>query len=207
MILGVDPGYAKCGWSIVEPKTGRVLALGLITTMKVHGLHVSADRAVRVSKVCDKLAALAQQYGVKTIAAEQALGFGASAAIAANLLPWGAVLMLARTIGVELFEVSANEWQCAILGIDPKAKKKPKNKYATVEKRLTKYVGKQLANVLDGLDKDDRRHPLDAVGAGMLVGLQPRRATRIVRSTDAVFSGGPICSAIERNVQPEASAS
>lgn len=203
MILGVDPGYAKCGWSIVEPKTGRVVALGLITTMKVHGLHVSADRAVRVSKVCDELAALATKYGVTTIAAEQPLGFGASAAIAANQLPWGALIMLARMLGLELYEVVAKVWQRAVLGLSDE----DKVKYEKVEAALQEYVGKQLLEVLVGLDKKDRRHPYDATGAGMLVGLMPHRATRIVRAKDAVFSGGPICSAIERNVQPEAGAS
>lgn len=176
MILGVDPGYAKCGWSIVEPKTGRVVALGLITTMKHAGLHVSADRAKRVSKVCDELADKAKSHNVQTIAIEQALGFGASAAIAANQLPWGAVLMLARMLGLDLYEVVAKVWQRAILGVDDKAKVK----YEHVEAALTKYVGKQLADVLVGLDKKDRRHPLDGTGAAMLVGLQPHRATRII---------------------------
>ena len=200
MILGVDPGYAKCGWSIVEPRTGRVIALGLITTMKVHGLHVSADRAVRVSKVCDELAALAQRYGAHTIAAEQPLGFGASAAIAANQLPWGAVLMLARMLGLELYEVIAKVWQRAVLGLGDDEKVK----YDQVESALTKYVGTQLAEVLVGLDKKDRRHPLDATGASMLVGLQPARATRIVRARAAAFNSEANCSAEAPVVQPEA---
>lgn len=181
MILGVDPGYAKCGWSIVEPKTGRVVAIGLITTMKVHGLHVSADRAVRVSKVCDELAALALKYGATAIAGEQPLGFGASAAIAANQLPWGALIMLARMLGLELYEVIAKVWQRAVLGL----RDDEKVKYELVEAALKKYVGEQLFQALAGLDKKDRRHPLDAVGCGMLASLLPERATRIVRGKDA----------------------
>lgn len=181
MILGVDPGYAKCGWSIVEPRTARVVALGLIETKKQPRLHVSADRAVRVSQVCDELAAIARKYSVTTIAAEQALGFGASAAIAANQLPWGALLMLARMLDLELLEVAANTWQCAVIGIDPKAKKKPKNKYDAVERALTAYVGQQLACVLLGLNKADRRHPLDSTGTAMLVALRPHEATPIVQ--------------------------
>lgn len=186
MILGVDPGFAKCGWSIVEPGTGRVRALGLITTLKRAGLHVSADRAVRVGEVCEHLSAIAKRHNVTTIAAEQPLSFGAPAAIAANLLPWGAVLMLARVLGLELYEVGANAWQCAILGIDPKAKKKPKKKYDLVEKALTTYVGHQLETVLDGLDKKDRRHPIDSVGAGLLVAFMPQLATRIVKRPEPV---------------------
>jgi Holliday junction resolvasome RuvABC endonuclease subunit len=186
-ILGIDPGYAKCGWSIVEPGTGRVIALGLITTIKRAGLHVSADRAARVAEVCDRVAELAHKHGATTFAVEQPLMFGASAAIAANLLPWGAVLMLARTEGIELLEISANEWQCAVLGIDPKVKRKFKKgeKYALVEKALYAYVGTQLANVLEGLDAKDRRHPLDATGSGMFAAFRPEQATRIIKRREA----------------------
>lgn len=184
MILGVDPGYARCGWSIVEPGAARVVAVGLITTMKRAGLHISADRAARVAEVCDTLAELAIAHQVDTIAAEQALGFGAAAAVAANLLPWGGVIMLARMLGVELLEVVAAQWQSAVLGVDPKQKFKRGEKYARVEKALTGYVGRQLADVLTGLDKKDRRHPIDATGAGMFAALCPGQATRIIKRKD-----------------------
>jgi Holliday junction resolvasome RuvABC endonuclease subunit len=183
VILGIDPGYAKCGWAVVEPVTARVIDLGLITTMKRAGLHVSADRASRVSELCDKIAELAHKHGATTIGAEQALTFGAPAAIAANCLPWGAIVMLARMINVALLEVSANDWQCAVLGLDPKVKHKFKRgeKYARVEKALYAYVGTQLADALDGLNAKDRRHPLDATGSGMFAALMPAQATRIIK--------------------------
>lgn len=92
MILGIDPGYANCGWAIVEPGKGRVLNIGLVRTMKVAGLHPSADRAVRVGKLCDELAAIVRANNVTTIAAEQPLSFGAPAAIVANVQPWGAIV-------------------------------------------------------------------------------------------------------------------
>ena len=184
MILGVDPGYAKCGWSIVEPGTARVVDLGLITTKKRAGLHPSADRAKRIDQVCDKLAELAHTHKVDTIAAEQALEFGNPTAIVANVMPWGAVVMLARMIKVALFEVQAKVWQCAVLGVDPKQKFKRGQRYALVEKALTKYVGKQLADALADLDKADRRHPLDSTGAAMLAALMPQLATRIIERKD-----------------------
>lgn len=185
MILGVDPGYSKCGWSIVEPGTGRVLGVGLVSTMRHAGLHRSADRARRIDQVCEKLAELAHTHQVDTIAAEQALEFGAPTAIVANVMPWGGVVMLARMIGVELLEVKATVWQAAVLGVDPKQKFKRGERYELVEKALTGYVGRQLTDVLDGLDKKDRRHPLDATGAGMLAALRPEQATRIIKRKDA----------------------
>jgi Holliday junction resolvasome RuvABC endonuclease subunit len=149
VILGVDPGYAKCGWSIVEPGTGRVRALGLIQTMKHANLHVSADRAKRVGKVC------------------------------------GAVLMLARMAGFELVEITAKDWQQAVLGGDPKRKWKKGEKYKAVERALTSYVGEQLADALDGLDKNDRRHSIDSTGVAMCAALMPHMATRIVMRKEA----------------------
>lgn len=181
MILGVDPGYAKCGWAIVEPGTARVVALGLVTTQKRARLHVSADRASRVAEVCEQLRELAHRYGATTIAAEQALGFGAAAAVAANQLPWGAVIMLARMLGVELVEVAAKVWQRAVLGIEPIAKVK----YEQVERALTRYVSRQLADVLEGLDRKDRRHPLDSTGVAMLAALRPELATRIIQRKES----------------------
>ena len=94
-ILGVDPGYAKCGWSVVERRTARVVALGVIVTTQDKTLDLSTDRARRVGSVSADLAAIAKAHRVSTIAAEQALGHGAAAAVAANMLPWGALVMLA----------------------------------------------------------------------------------------------------------------
>lgn len=182
MLLGIDPGYAKCGWSVVEPRTGRVLALGLIVTEQDKDADLSTDRARRVAQVGSELAEVVHMYGCTAIAAEQALGHGAAAAVAANQLPWGAVIMLAVTYGLGLMEVRAKCWQLAVLGID-----KGKVDYDEVESQLAEYVGAQLADRLRSIKKADRNHALDAVGIGVLAALRPHLANVIVERRTTTF--------------------
>jgi len=179
MILGVDPGYAKCGWSVVDA-LGRVKALGVILTTQDPGVKkktvaLSTDRMRRVSDVGAVLAARAKDYGCTMIAAEQALQHGAAAAIAANLLPWGALTTLATMTGMRLVEITAKTWQHAVLGLEAGAVD-----YETLEKELSAYVDCQSAVGFDAIKKALRTHAVDAVGVGLLAALRPHLANVIV---------------------------
>lgn len=177
MILGVDPGYAKCGWSIVDPKTGRVRALGVILTEKIakeQKLSLATDRARRMVIVCERLAEIAAAHDVTVIVAEEPLGFGASAAVAANQLPWGAIVMLATLRGYGLVGVAAKTWQRAVLGDDVK-----KVDYERIEKALASYITGQAIADFDEVAPHLRNHALDACGIGMLAALRPHMTTPI----------------------------
>jgi Holliday junction resolvasome RuvABC endonuclease subunit len=175
-ILAVDPGYAKCGWAIVEPVTGRVRALGVILTAKDPKVTLATDRTRRMGAVAAKLAELAAEHSVTVIAAEEPLGFGAAAAVAANQLPWGALVMLATMLDVSLYAVTAKTWQRAVLGIEVK-----NVDYAQVEKLLADYVAGQAAEQLAAIAPSHRNHALDGGGVGVVVALRPREATLIRR--------------------------
>lgn len=175
MILGADPGYATCGWSVIEPRTARVVALGVITTTQNKRLDLSTDRARRVAQVCAELADIAARFGCTEIAAEQALGHGASAAVAANMLPWGALIMLAVQRGALLREVRAKTWQHAVLGLEKGAVD-----YEQVEVMLGGFVGVDLADVIAAIKPKLRTHALDGVGIGLLGALRPHLTTVIV---------------------------
>lgn len=180
-ILAIDPGYAKCGWAIVESRTARVRALGVILTAKDPKVTLATDRARRMVSVSKRLAELATAHGVEAIAAEEPLGFGASAAVAANQLPWGAIVMLAVQRGLWLYGVEAHAWQHAVLGterINPQTSKRAPVDYAKVERALTAYVG-DAAKSLD-VPPHLANHAMDAAGIGMLLALRPHEATRIV---------------------------
>lgn len=190
MILGADPGFARCGWAVVEPRTGRVAGLGVILTEpdphvikrakkgrpKTGHVEQSTDRARRVGRVGAELAVIARDYGVTSIAAEQALGHGAAAAVAANMLPWGALVQLAVMLGIALVEVKAKTWQHAVLGVDEGAVD-----YEVIEKMLARYAGKQAAELLGAIKKANRTHALDGMGVGMLAALRPAAAVTIVK--------------------------
>ena len=176
MILGVDPGYAKCGWSVVDERCARVVALGVIVTKQDDRLDVAADRAVRMGIVSAELVRIAREYSVTRVAGEEPLGHGAPAAIAANQLPWGAIVMLATVLGLELVMVVAKAWQRAVLDIEA-----GKVDYDVVEAMLAEYVGAQLAAVLKAIKKGDRTHGLDGTGIALFAALRPHAATRIIQ--------------------------
>lgn len=180
MILGVDPGYRRCGWAVVEDRTGRVRALGVICTEPDDSVDVSTDRARRLGIVSRELRAIAIAWGCTKVAAEQALGHGAAAAVAANQLPWGAVVMLCVALGLELYEVKAKTWQHAVLDIA-----KGKVDYDQVEAMLADYVGVQLAEALMAIIKEDRTHALDGTGVALLVALRPHLARLIIERSKA----------------------
>ncbi len=174
-ILGVDPGYAKCGWAIVDPTTARVRALGVILTAKDPKVSLATDRARRLTAVARRLAELATEHAVFAIAAEEPLGFGAAAAVAANQLPWGAIVMLATLRGYQLSGVSAKTWQRAVLDEDVK-----RVDYERVEKALATYITGQAIADFDDVAPHLKNHALDAVGVGMLAALRPHETERIV---------------------------
>lgn len=181
MILGVDPGYANCGWSVVDP-SGRVIALGLITTTQDKTIGKATDKARRMSAVCAVLRDRAQQHRCTTIVAEEAQYHGAPDAVAANLLPWGGVVMLAMSLGAELLEAAPKIWQRAVLGIEPSEKVD----YETVETKLAGYVDHQSARDLERIAKKKRNHALDAVGVGVLAAMRPHLTATIVAKRDEV---------------------
>lgn len=179
MILGVDPGYATCGWSVVDPRdphlAARVIALGVITTKQNKLLDLPTDRARRVAEVGVELADIAMRFRCTDVIAEEPLGHGAAAAVAANMLPWGTLIMLAIARGALLRMVRAKTWQHAVLGLEKGAVD-----YERVEAMLSDHVGVDLADTLAAIKKALRTHALDAVGIGLLAALRPHLTTVIV---------------------------
>jgi Holliday junction resolvasome RuvABC endonuclease subunit len=173
VILAVDPGYGKCGWAIVQPRTARVVDLGVWTSEKDPGLDKSTDRARRVHALSLVLVGLHRQHGCTVIAGEGALSHGTVHAVIPQAMVWGGLSMLAACSGSDLVEVLAKQWQHAIL---PDA---DKITYAQVERALSRHIGHRLAHVAESL----HNHALDAVGVGLYTAL--RKVTRVVQRTSA----------------------
>jgi len=156
-----------------------VIALGVIQTAEDPSVSITTDRARRMSVVAAELARIATAHGVEAIIAEEPLGFGSGAAVAANQLPWGAVVMLAVSRGYQLHMVTARTWQYAVLGIepiDPRTRKAAKVDYEQVKRALAAYLGERDY----GVPVHVRNHAYDAAGIGMLLALRPEQATRII---------------------------
>lgn len=71
LILGLDPGIAATGWSVIEQSGSRLrlIASGTIKTTRRVGMRAASDRA-RCEEVAAQLLAVARLYGVTTAALE-----------------------------------------------------------------------------------------------------------------------------------------
>lgn len=174
MILGVDPGYANCGWAVVD-RSARVVELGVIDTDLDRGIAKSTDRARRTRHVSAELVTIVRRHNCRAIAAEQALGHGAAAAVAANLLPWGALIGIAVALDLELYEVPAKTWQHAVTD------RPGKIEYEDLAKALAQYAAVQCREVLAAITNKQRTHALDGMGVGVFAALRP--ATSITKGS------------------------
>lgn len=179
MILAIDPGLATCGWAVVTPRTGRVLALGVLLSQPDAKLDESTDRARRASVQAIALRQVARSTGCTTIAAE-AMSFGgppnARFAMAVSLgLSWGVIAGLAVATGAELLEIPPKRWQHAI---DPEA---TTIDYEVVFRKLSEFVAGAASTQLAAIKERHRNHAIDACGIGVFAALMPDATTRITR--------------------------
>ena len=180
MILAIDPGLGTCGWAIVAPITGRVIALGLLLSQCDSALDKSTDRCRRIADQAQAIVALARTTAgderITAIAAEamSIAGGPARYAMAISLgLSWGAIAGVATALGKQLVEVPPKVWQHAIT---PGA---GKIDYGAVEKRLSAFVRGAAAAQLAAIPMRHRNHALDACGIGVFAALRMSETTRI----------------------------
>lgn len=178
MILGVDPGLASCGWAVVDPRTKRVVELGVITTEHDSTIAKSTDRARRMAVVARGLHELVQTYAVRTVAAEAMLLFGNVAAATAQSLCWGTLIAVAERHGCEILEVVARDWQRAVLPGEGRIK------YEGVKDKLAKFVGARVLR----FPKDLQTHALDAVGVAVYASLRSTRRVAARAEAGAVHA-------------------
>lgn len=183
MILGVDPGLAKCGWAIVRPGTGAIVELGVLLQEREAGYEVSTDRVHRTVAQASVFYDLIRKHGVESIIGEAVtLGGPVHVKLAMSVglhLSWGVLSAIAQVRQLDLFEVGPKIWQHAI---QPGRKK---IKYDELEASMTKHVGPQVGAQLERIAVGNRNHALDACGIGMLLALRPSEATQIMKRREA----------------------
>jgi len=183
VILAVDPGLNKCGWAVVRPKTGAIVELGVIVLERENAYDISTDRIQRLAVQAHILAGAVDRHGCDRVIGE-AITLGGPVhiklAMAIGLhLSWGGLTELARSRGLPLFEVPPKVWEHAVQpGRD-------KIDYDSLERAMAKHVGPQVGGQLACIPEGERNHALDACGIGMLLALEPAKATRIVMRTEA----------------------
>lgn len=165
VILAVDTGMATCGWAVVEPRTGIVLDLGIVTSEPSPTLGKQADRVARMQHQATQLEHVIARHNCGVLAAET-LSFpprGKTNAVAAVCLCWGLLVGLSTSHSIPLHAITPKQWQHAVLASDSKID------YEQVFEALHHYVEGQahVASKLLRIPKSKRNHVLDAVAVGV----------------------------------------
>jgi len=179
-VLGVDCGLANFGWAMVRlAKPWEVLALGTIRTKdgtSAAGVTASSDLSRRAREVHRQLRALCDEHGWPSVICAEAHSYprvprkggkacpvcksqGSSIAVKALAQlnrGWGVVDALANQLhDLPIVEASPQAIKATMCGRANATK-------GQVQKALQDMFG---ATLLDGLNKGEREHAADALGA------------------------------------------
>ena len=111
IILGIDPGYGRCGFGVITEgaRDWTVVTHGVITTAK-------QDFPARLLELGTDIEALIDQHRPSVLAIEE-LFFAKSTTTALKVAEArGVILMLAQKHGLEVIQVKPNEVKLAMTG-------------------------------------------------------------------------------------------
>lgn len=118
-ILGLDPGYGRLGFGVIEVNKGSVscLGCGLITT------PVGKRQAARLLELAEDIQALIKKFKPDVVAIE-ILFFSKNVTTGLKVAEVrGVILLLAEKAGLEIVEVRPNEVKLALTGYGKADKK------------------------------------------------------------------------------------
>jgi crossover junction endodeoxyribonuclease RuvC len=108
VVLGVDPGFALIGWSVVDG--GEYVAHGAIETKATETL------VQRLHKLHRELYALLDEYGVEHVAVEKLFFNTNSKTVIDVSQARGVILLTAEMCGMSLFEYTPLQVKMALTG-------------------------------------------------------------------------------------------
>lgn len=189
MILAVDPGLGTFGWAIVTPRTGAVVACGVLISKPDPKLGKHADRVRRAERQAEAVDALITTHRCGLIAAEE-MSFAPRSSAAAKIgigLSWGNLIGLARArTGRTVFAIPPKTWQRAVVPAAVGEAERAAIDYARVERELADYVDCRDTGLL-AVAPSNRNHAIDAVGLGVYTAIRGpqvfhgERAVEVVR--------------------------
>ncbi|MBU1126664.1 MAG: crossover junction endodeoxyribonuclease RuvC [Patescibacteria group bacterium] len=149
-ILGIDPGYGRCGFGIIEEKNRDWYCLthGVITTSKEKG------HAARLLEIFEDLRVLIAKYQPTTLVIEE-LFFAKSTTTALKVAEArGVILLLAEEQGLDIIEVKPNEVKMSVTG------------YGKAEKQQIQEMVKTLFGFKETPKPDDAADALAVAWCG-----------------------------------------
>lgn len=112
VVLGIDPGYARCGWAVIKDEGGEITALGFGCIETKDDLEAGQ----RLRAVSDKIADLLLEYRPDRVAIEK-LFFQSNAKTAFGVAEArGAILATCARTGIAIVEKTPPEVKLAVTG-------------------------------------------------------------------------------------------
>lgn len=160
IILGIDPGYGRCGFGVVQEQGHhwQVLGHGVITT------SVGIEHAQRLLEIVRDVALIIKKYHPAALAIEE-LFFAKSTTTALKVAEArGVILAKAAESGLEIIEVKPNEVKMALTG------------YGKADKRQMQQMVKTVFELKTVPKPDDAADALAIAwtGAGKMLPLDSR---------------------------------
>lgn len=193
IIVGIDPGFASLGWSIVKVSRDKneyqfkLIDAGVISTKKAskrQKMLASDDLILRMRKIRSKLLALDYRAPSSKKGRGAVIGGGvdrisalnACAYVASESMSWGFQGVRAhRQLGMAwgIITCVLDEVRRPLISVEPMVMKDyvtgdPKAKKTDVEEALVDREGfESLRTILDSYPKNKREHICDAIGVAM----------------------------------------
>lgn len=154
-IIGIDPGYAICGYGIIEADRGRmkILDYGVIET------HKSAPFAERLLTISDEIDTLLEKWKPEVMAVEELFFAQNKTTAMATAHARGAIITAGARRDVEVFEYTPSQVKKAVTGM------------GRAEKEQVQMMVKVLLN-LEAIPKPD--DAADALAIAICQGLTGR---------------------------------
>ncbi|MFA6522066.1 MAG: crossover junction endodeoxyribonuclease RuvC [Patescibacteria group bacterium] len=112
IVLGIDPGYGRCGFGIIEAQKSdwKCLGHGVITTSK------ESEHAQRLFEISEDVRVIIKKYRPTLLVIEE-LFFSKSTTTALKVAEVrGVILALSNELGLDIVEVKPNEVKLAVTG-------------------------------------------------------------------------------------------
>lgn len=182
IVLGLDPGFAKTGWALIEihGQPFRVVAMGLLETQKARGkVLATEDDFRRARKIAGVITGLVtghhslypkgdvDQSGADMICME-AMSFMRNAASMAKVaLAYGVVAAVAESFDIACVQASPQKIKkaCAIAPSSDWSESSTKKaaKFKVIEELQRRYP--ETVEMTRHIPKTKLEHPFDALGA------------------------------------------
>lgn len=180
LILGVDPGFAKIGYTVVRLQDPLdPVTMGLIETkqsdkkLKVLSSDDNFRRAREIAEALDRIVKSSEDIGRIVAICAEAKSFPRNASAAAKVaMTWGVLAAICVRTGIPLLQARPQEIKQKMCGKADASK-------LEIQEACGKVFGSKILSLVEGIKRSDLEHPYDALAA--VVACSDSETLRLVR--------------------------